>query len=132
MLNKSYLTILMFLLFNNVFSQEFKLDYTNPVVVVNGLIKASNDKDLKLIFLVFDPFIEDGEFYKYRNVYFTKNLKHIQELHDIRQSYVNGPAIILDNGNEATVPMWYKSSVREYQEEIYLVKRYGNWYIRSF
>ncbi len=122
----------MLFLFNTVHSQEFKLDYTNPVSVVNGLIKAARDKDLKLIFLVFDPFIVSGEFFEYKNIYFTKNQKLIQELHDIRQSYVNGPAKIFENGDQATVPMLYKSSIREHQEEIYLVNRFGNWYITGF
>ena len=129
---KFILTALMFIFFNDASSQAFKLDYTNPVSVVNGLIKAAKDKDLELNFLVFDPFITEGEFFKYRNVCFTKNQKLIEELHDIRQSFVNGIAKISDNGNEAKVPMWYKSSIREFQEEIHLVKRFGNWYIRDF
>jgi hypothetical protein len=45
---------------------------------------------------------------------------------------VNGIAKISDSGNEAKVPIWYKSSIRELQEEVHLVKRFGNWYIRGF
>jgi hypothetical protein len=111
---------------------EYKLNYKDPISVVNGMIEASKKKDLKLNFLVFDPFIESGEIYAYRMVYFTKNQNDIDDLYDIRNSYVNGLAVISDDGMSAKVPMWYKSSVREFQEEIYLINRYGNWYIHGF
>jgi hypothetical protein len=117
---------------NSNIGSEYKLDYKDPVSVVNGMIEASKTKDLKLNFLVFDPFIVGGEFYKYRMVYFTNDLKAIEELYDIRYSYVNGSTIISEDGMRATVPMWYKSSVREHQQEIHLINRYGNWYIAGF
>lgn len=117
---------------NNLTGPEYKLDYKDPISIVNGMIEASKKKDLKLNLLVFDPFIERGEFYKYRMVYFTNDQKAIEELHDIRNSYVNGSPIISEDGMSATVPMWYKSSIREHQEQIHLTNRYGNWYISGF
>ena len=112
---------------------NYKLDYTDPVSVVNGLITACKNKDLKLAFLVFDPFIESGEFYRYRRVYFTNDKNDIDALYDMRNSFTNGPAKISENGLTAWVPMWYKSSHKgDYQERIELNKRYGNWYIIGF
>jgi len=136
-----FLTTFLFLLAASLFSQnnekknlttEYRLDYTDPVSVVNGMIEAAKSKDLKLNFLVFDPFIEKGEFFEYRMLYFTNDQKAIEELYDIRNSYVNGLAVISQDGSSALVPMWYKSSVREHQEEIHLINRFGNWYITGF
>lgn len=140
-MKKNIATIISVLLFTTGFSQKnyvskesvnYKLDYTNPISVVNGFIFASKNKDLKLNFLVFDPFIESGEFYKYRMVYFTKDLKSIEELYDMRNSFINGTPKISEDGFKATVPLWSKSSFREYQEEIKLINRFGNWYISGF
>lgn len=131
----------LFLIVSSLYSQDtkinnspikYKLDYTNPISVVNGLIEASKNKDLELNFLVFDPFIR-GDLYEFRMLYFTNDQNGINSLLDIRNSYVNGAAVFSQDGRTATVPMWYKSSVRkEYQEQIELINRFGNWYILSF
>ncbi len=110
----------------------YQLNYRDPVNVVNGMLEACKTKNLMLIFMVFDPFIERGEFYKYRNVYFNKNEEYIKDLYDIKDSYVNGTVKISNDGRTAVVPMFYKSSVRQHQEEIGLVNRFGNWYISGF
>ncbi|TNE53868.1 MAG: hypothetical protein EP338_10085 [Bacteroidetes bacterium] len=112
---------------------KYELNHEDPVSLVNGMIHASKVKDLELIFLVFDPFSRPGgEMYRYMNVYKTKDEKLIQDLHDIKNSYVNGKAEISEDGKIAKVPMWYVSSVRTFQETIYLINRYGNWCISSF
>lgn len=140
-MKKRFLIFLTTFIATTIFSQNiersnvtvnYTLDYKDPVSVVNGLIIACKNKDLKLAFLVFDPFIERGEFFRYRRVYFTNDKNDIDQLYDMRNSFTNGPAKISENGLIAWVPMWYKSSVREFQESIELHKRYGNWYILGF
>ena len=108
------------------------LDFTDPSSVVKAFITASRKKDILLASLLIDPEIAPNELRKIKNLIITKDQRLIEELYDIRESYINGSAKIAPDGKTAIVPVWYKSSIREHQEEVYLINRYGNWLIADF
>ena len=113
-------------------SVGYKLDFTDPLSVVNGLIFASKTKNIELASLVFDPFSESGEMYKNKTLYLNNDSKRIDELYQMRFSFINGKFVSTDFGDRGYVLMWLKTPITEYQEKVYLVRRFGNWYISGF
>jgi hypothetical protein len=129
------------LIFNIAYSQkeeiiydsiEYKLDFTDPLSVVNGLIFASKTKNIELASLVFDPFAQFGQMFKNKTLYLNNDIKTINELYQMRFSFINGKFVTTGFGDTGYVLMWMKKPNKEYQEKIYLRRRFGNWYIRSF
>ena len=140
-MKKFILLFIINLILNNLYSQkveiindsaEYKLDFTNPISVVNGLIFASKTKNIELASLVFDPFIQSGEMFRTKTLYLTKDKKLIDELYAMRDSFINGKFIITWFGDTGDVPIWLKTPITERQETIHLRKRFGNWYITGF
>jgi hypothetical protein len=139
-MKKFILLFVINLILNNLYSQkveiindsaEYKLDFTNPISVVNGLIFASKTKNIELASLVFDPFAESGQMLRNKTLYLTKDKKHVDELYEIRDSYINGKFIITGFGDTGYISMWLKTPTKARQETVHLRKRFGNWYISS-
>jgi len=113
-------------------SVDYKLDFTDPLSVVNGLIFASKTKNIELASLVFDPFAQSGEMYRNKTLYLNKDSEHIDELYQMRFSFINGKFVNTGFGDSGYVLMWLKTPIKEYQEKVYLIRRFGNWYISGF
>ena len=45
---------------------------------------------------------------------------------------IKGKFVSTDFGDRGYVLMTLKTPITEYQEKVYLVRRFGNWYISSF
>ena len=92
-MKKLILLFIPILILNNLYSQkveikndsaEYKLDFTNPISVVNGLIFAAKTKNIELASLVFDPFAQSGQMTKNKTLYLTMDKKRIDQLYEIR------------------------------------------------
>jgi hypothetical protein len=139
-MKKLILLFIPILILNNLYSQkveikndsaEYKLDFTNPISVVNALIFAAKTKNIELASLVFDPFAQSGQMTKNKTLYLTMDKKRIDQLYEIRDSFINGKFIITGFGDTGYVPMWLKTPSEERQETVHFRKRFGNWYISS-
>jgi hypothetical protein len=133
---KPFFLIISILIVANAYSQnsEYKLDLTNPISVVNGLIFAAKTKNVELISIVFDPLStpSKNEMYSNRMVYFTKDSNIIQQAYDFRNSFINGEVQISENGDRAYIPIYHSTKKGGFQDKIILKNRYGNWYIAEF
>ena len=70
--------------------------------------------------------------YKNKTLYLNNDSKRIDELYQMRFSFINGKFVSTDFGDRGYVLMTLKTPITEYQEKVYLVRRFGNWYISSF
>lgn len=134
------LFLISLIIVNNNYSQNvvidknhdsYKIDFTNPVSVVNALIFASKTKNLELASIVFNPFAQSGQLYRNKTLYLTKDIKVIEEFNDFGNSYINGTFIMTGFDDTGYIPVWWKTSRKEFQEKIYLRKYFGNWFIHS-
>ena len=142
-MKKCFVLVISILILTNSYSQKseinynliaFKLDFTNPISVVNGLIFAAKTKNVELWSIVFDPLStpSKNEMYTNRMVYYTKDRKIIEDAYDFRNSFINGEVKFSENGDRAYVPIWHSRKGEGFQNKISLENRFGNWYISGF
>ena len=142
-MKKCFVLVISILILTNGYSQKseinynliaYKLDFTNPISVVNGLIFAAKTKNVELWSIVFDPLStpSKNEMYTNRMVYYTKDRNIIEDAYDFRNSFINGEVKFSENGDWAYVPIWHSRKVEGFQNKIELKNRFGNWYISGF
>ena len=61
---------------------------------ISLLIFAAKTKNIELASLVFDPFAQSGQMTKNKTLYLTMDKKRIDQLYEIRDSFINGKFII--------------------------------------
>jgi hypothetical protein len=156
-MKKIITTIITTLIFFNLYSQnielkydtstKYKLDYTNPSNVVNGLIYGLKNMDYKLIVLVIDKLIDrddhlsgSHELIRLRDDLIKKDKSLIDELNRKSKEiawFINGDIIFSKSGDYAYVPVrtkWVKDGIQinARDAKFTLINRAGNWFLISF
>ena len=142
-----------FLIFKNSYSQNleshydsrhFKIDFTKPESVANGLIYGFNNSDFDLIQLVIDQLVNKNQIAKKRelidirdsllkNDYLIK--REIKKHSDERKFYIDGPATYsnIEKYEYSYVTGFSKDIKLGYKRKfiLTLINRYGNWFLIS-